>query len=215
MNLNLKPALLAAAFAAALASSSAQQSDTQSRLAFGTPGPESPGLIGQKSSSLDAAYIRGREGLPRIVHSYGVNWNSPISDSLDTALSYHFMTGNTEADGRYRQHEAMVSARAFFPLAWAKPFGEVGGGWTWTRLGAVNSDAFAYRVMAGLELGAPVPFALTPYVGYERTRGYRERLWVYGAKATLLLHEGMSATLGASTDENSTAEYRFALNINF
>jgi len=77
----------------------------------------------------------------------------------------------------------------------------------------MEDNGFAYRATAGLELGSLAPVTLTPFVTYEDTPHYRERIWSYGAKATLHINEGWSTTLGANIDEKNTVEYRFAVNL--
>jgi hypothetical protein len=219
LNINLKQCLLPAALALLLAvPSQAQTPATQDRAGFfhpvfGSPGAPIGGLVGQTYSSLDFAFLRYRGGLPRILHQYGATFNSAYAPGLDTGVQYHYTSGKDT--GLKYLHEGLATVTGYTPLPWAKAFGEVAGGWAWNKTLGVKEDGFAWRVTGGLELGAPAPFALTPFVGYGYTRGYREHVWNYGAKATIPLTEGMSLTAGGDVDGNHTTAYRFSLNIHF
>jgi opacity protein-like surface antigen len=177
------------------------------------------GQLGQSYVKLGYSYMDVRDSdVNANAFNFAINQN--VREGVDTLLEYDYLrTENLGGLGHATEHDLRLGARGFVPLSGgiAKPYGEAGIGWAWTKVPTIGRDnSFTWFAGAGVELEAMSNLSFTPFVRYNYAVDFSPKHTLdYGVKGNYWFSERAGLELKVTRDNSRDMTYGAGFNIRY
>ncbi len=178
------------------------------------------GQLGQSYVKLGYSYMDVRDSDVN-VNGFNFAINQNVREGVDTLFEYdYWRTENLGGGlGHATENDLRLGARGFMPLSGglAKPYGEAGLGWSWTKIPTLGRDnSFTWFAGAGVELEAISNLSITPFVRYNYAVDFDPKhSWDYGVRSNYWFSERAGVELKVTRDNSRDMTYGAAFSYRY